>query len=102
MARTLFHRFHCRLARTDPRQAAPWDPRRTAQGGRLTWWDAFTRFGGYAASTFTGLLGFLEILWDANRQGLHDRIAGTVVVREGHEASPERADEWRAVDPFGG
>jgi len=51
-------------------------------GDPLTTWDAFSRFGGYAACVFTGLLGFAQILWDANRQGLHDRIAGTVVVRE--------------------
>lgn len=45
-------------------------------------WLAFNRFGGYAASIFTGLLGFFEMFWDANRQALHDRIASTVVVRE--------------------
>ena len=51
-------------------------------GEPLGWWDAFSRFGGYAASFLTGLVGFLQIFWDANRQGLHDRIAGTVVLRE--------------------
>lgn len=45
-------------------------------------WVAFNRFGGYAASIFTGLLGFFEMFWDANRQALHDRIAATVVTRE--------------------
>ena len=45
-------------------------------------WVAFNRFGGYAASIFTGLLGFFEMFWDRNRQALHDRIASTVVVRE--------------------
>ncbi len=45
-------------------------------------WAAFNRFGGYAASIFTGLLGFFEMLWDANRQALHDRIAATVVIRD--------------------
>lgn len=52
-------------------------------GQPIGWWVAFNRFGGYAASIFTGLLGFFEMLWDANRQALHDRIAATVVVREG-------------------
>lgn len=51
-------------------------------GEDLTTWDAFGRFGGYAASVLTGLLGFAQLLWDANRQALHDRIAGTVVVEE--------------------
>ncbi len=50
-------------------------------GTPIGWWSAFERFGGYAAGLATGLLGFLEIFWDANRQGVHDRIAGTVVVR---------------------
>lgn len=52
------------------------------RGGKIGWWDAFTRFGGYAASVFTGLVGFAQVFWDPNRQGLHDRIAGTVVIRE--------------------
>jgi len=45
-------------------------------------WVAFNRFGGYAASVFTGLLGFFEMFWDPNRQALHDRIAATVVTHE--------------------
>ncbi|MDB4949359.1 MAG: hypothetical protein JWM27_2008 [Gemmatimonadetes bacterium] len=44
-------------------------------------WAAFERFGGYAASIFTGLLGFAQIFWDRNRQALHDKISETVVVR---------------------
>jgi hypothetical protein len=48
----------------------------------LSWWVAFERFGGYAASFSTGLLGFAQILWDRNRQGMHDRFIATVVVRE--------------------
>jgi len=51
-------------------------------GKSIGLWVAFNRFGGYAASIFTGLLGFFEMFWDRNRQGLHDRIALTVVVRE--------------------
>jgi hypothetical protein len=50
-------------------------------GKPMTWWAAFERFGGYAASLATGLLGFFQILWDANRQGIHDKIAYTVVIR---------------------
>jgi hypothetical protein len=52
-------------------------------GKPIGWWNAFNRFGGYAASVFTGLLGFLEMFWDHNRMALHDRIASTVVVQEG-------------------
>jgi hypothetical protein len=51
-------------------------------GKPLGWWISFERFGGYAASFSVGLLGFLQILWDRNRQGLHDKACETVVVRE--------------------
>ena len=50
-------------------------------GAPMTIWTSFERFGGYAASIFTGLLGFFQILWDRNRQGIHDKIVETVVVR---------------------
>jgi len=50
-------------------------------GRPLRWWDAFGRAGGYSASAATLLLGFLEMIWDPNRQTLHDRIAATVVLR---------------------
>jgi len=54
-------------------------------GEPITWWVAFERAGGYAAGVATGLLGFAQVWWDANRQAIHDRIVGTVVVREGAE-----------------
>ena len=38
------------------------------------------RYGGYAAGMATGGLGFLQLLWDPNRQGVQDRVAHTVVV----------------------
>ncbi|MFB6248337.1 MAG: RDD family protein [Salinibacter sp.] len=44
-------------------------------------WYAFERFGGYAAGIATGLLGFVQLYWDPNRQALHDRVARTVVIR---------------------
>lgn len=52
-------------------------------GQAVTWWHAFERAGGYAAGVATGLLGFLQIYWDPNRQAIHDKIAGTVVIRDG-------------------
>lgn len=38
------------------------------------------RYGGYAAGLATGGIGFLQILWDPNRQGLHDKAAHTAVL----------------------
>jgi len=46
------------------------------------------RAGGYAAGFATGLLGFAQVLWDPNRQGIHDKIAETVVIRCGKEKVP--------------
>lgn len=43
-------------------------------------WYSFERFGGYAAGVATGLLGFFQVYWDPNRQAIHDKIAGTVVL----------------------
>lgn len=38
------------------------------------------RYGGYAAGTASGGLGFLQLLWDSNRQAVQDKIAHTIVV----------------------
>ncbi len=54
-------------------------------GEPITWWVAFERVGGYAAGLATGLLGFAQVWWDANRQAIHDRIVGTVVIYDGAE-----------------
>lgn len=55
-------------------------------GRPLGYWVSFERFGGYAASLFTGLEGFARILWDRNRQALEDKLAETVVIRDTRDA----------------
>jgi hypothetical protein len=62
-------------------------------GGVINWWVAFERAGGYAAGLATGLLGFAQIYWDANRQAIHDRIVGTVVALD----PPEKVLDWESV-----
>jgi uncharacterized RDD family membrane protein YckC len=57
-------------------------------GRPLGWWTAFTRAGGYSASAATAFLGFLEMIWDPNRQALHDRVAATVVLRGRRAPAP--------------
>jgi len=49
-------------------------------GTALSLWDSFGRYGGYGAGFATGLLGFLQIYWDANRQAIQDKISATVVI----------------------
>jgi hypothetical protein len=49
-------------------------------GTKLSVWDSFGRYGGYGAGLATGLLGFLQIYWDPNRQAIHDKISSTIVI----------------------
>ena len=49
-------------------------------GTPLSLWDSFGRYGGYGAGLATGLLGFIQIFWDANKQAIHDKISATVVI----------------------
>ena len=53
----------------------------TEDGGRLGAGRAALRCLGYALASLPVKLGLLPILWDARRQGWHDRIAGTVVLQ---------------------
>jgi len=47
---------------------------------KITLWESFGRYGGYGAGLATGLLGFVQIYWDANRQAIQDKISATVVI----------------------
>ncbi len=58
-------------------------------GTPLSLWDSFGRYGGYGAGIATGLLGFLQIYWDPNRQAIHDKISATVVIDEKKVVDPE-------------
>ena len=49
-------------------------------GSGLNLWESFGRYGGYGAGLATGLLGFLQIFWDPNRQAIQDKISETLVV----------------------
>lgn len=50
-------------------------------GTRFTYFDGFIRQGGYVAGVAMGMIGFLKLLWEPNRQTVEDRIAATVVVK---------------------
>ena len=57
-------------------------------GKPLTVMRAFKRYGGYAAGMATGMFGFLQIMWDANRQAIQDKTAHTVVIDLRRERRP--------------
>jgi uncharacterized RDD family membrane protein YckC len=54
---------------------------REANGGTLTFVVALVRSLAAAFSIVVLFLGFFWIAWDKDKQGWHDKIAGTVVVR---------------------
>ncbi|GAC1398357.1 MAG: hypothetical protein NVSMB65_16870 [Chloroflexota bacterium] len=52
-----------------------------ADGQPLTAMTALIRYVGYIIACIPFLLGLLWVAWDPMKQGWHDKIAGTVVVR---------------------
>jgi uncharacterized RDD family membrane protein YckC len=48
---------------------------------RLGWYQSLERTHGYAASALLAFLGFLQVLWDHKGLAMHDRLAGTTVIR---------------------
>jgi uncharacterized RDD family membrane protein YckC len=50
-------------------------------GGKPSAGQCIGRYLGYFVSIFTLMLGFLWIAFDPRKQGFHDKLAGTVVVR---------------------
>ncbi|MGS0536095.1 RDD family protein [Pseudoalteromonas sp. SaAl2] len=57
--------------------------------------DCFGRYGGYGAGFATGLLGFLQVYWDPNRQAIQDKISATVVIKGSmnQPATPETIEK---------
>lgn len=52
-------------------------------GAKISWFDAFLReVVGKFISAFFLLLGYLWMLWDADKQTWHDKIASTIVIKD--------------------
>ena len=64
----------------------------TDRGGPMTKGQAVLRYAGYFVSLLPLGLGYLWVAFDRRKQGWHDKIAGTVVVRgrRGGRAPPVR------------
>ncbi|MCJ8269398.1 MAG: RDD family protein [Psychrosphaera sp.] len=54
-------------------------------GGRLSTGQVLLRYLGYYIGAIPLGLGFFMVGWDKKKQGLHDKIAGTLVVRYTNE-----------------
>ena len=50
-------------------------------GRRVNLGTAILRYVGYFISAIIFFLGYLWVIWDKNKQGWHDKIAGTYVVK---------------------
>ena len=48
---------------------------------RLSWYQCFERTHGYATSGLGLFIGFWQVLWDPEGMTMHDKIAGTTVIR---------------------
>jgi uncharacterized RDD family membrane protein YckC len=64
---------------------------REEDGGRLDPARVAVRFGGYYLSSAFLLVGLIWALFDARKQGWHDKLAGTVVVRPASAVQPAPA-----------
>jgi uncharacterized RDD family membrane protein YckC len=51
-------------------------------GSKITFKDATVRFFSKILSCIILGIGFLMIIWNKKKQGLHDKLAGTIVVRK--------------------
>jgi hypothetical protein len=70
-------------------------------GGPMTLWASFERYGGYAAGLFTGLTGYMQIYWDRNRQAIQDKISETVVIRDYGQPLPVARPATMPYPPHG-
>ncbi len=70
-------------------------------GKPMTVMRCLKRYGGYAAGMATGGLGFVQVMWDINRQALQDKSAHTVVIdlRATKTEAPESAVPAEPVEP---
>jgi len=53
---------------------------------------AFLRWVGYIVSSMIFYLGFIWIAFDKKKQGWHDKIAGTIVIKTGPQCREEQLD----------
>jgi uncharacterized RDD family membrane protein YckC len=74
----------------------------SADGSPVSWGKAILRYVGYIISGLVLALGFIWVAFDARRQGWHDKIAGTYVVRKEAHFSAADAVTFVPSDAGGG
>jgi len=71
----------------------------SGDGKPVSWGRALLRYMGYIISALFLSLGFLWIAFDQKRQGWHDKLAGTYVIRGEASFSGARAVTFVPSDP---
>lgn len=74
--------FWSRRGGTPGQQLLGAQVRNETDGSRITLKRAVLRYFGYIVSIWIIYIGFIWVAFDARKQGWHDKIAGTVVVRK--------------------
>ncbi|HEY4080689.1 MAG TPA: RDD family protein [Burkholderiaceae bacterium] len=64
--------------------------------GPLTTGQSIGRYLGYYVSTIPFCLGLIWVAFDARKQGWHDKLAGTVVIRKKPRQNPEPREPGKA------
>ncbi len=73
-----------------------------SSGEQMTFGLAFLRWVGYLISALVFCLGFIWIAFDKSKQGWHDKIAGTSVIRVRNAADePASAADEKGLDKEG-
>ncbi len=62
---------------------------------RLGWYQCFERAHGYVCSGLFASLGFWQVLWNKKGLAMHDKIAGTTVVKLPKKERPKKAKKTR-------
>ncbi len=68
-------------------------------GGPMTTGQCIGRYLGYYVSLFALCLGFLWVAFDPRKQGFHDKLAGTVVIRKRRNAAADFKGPPPPVNP---
>jgi len=63
---------------------------------RLGWYQCFERAHGYVCSGLFASLGFWQVLWNGQGLTMHDKIAGTTVIKLPKKERPKKAKKTKS------
>jgi len=66
---------------------------------RLGWYQCFERAHGYVCSGLFASLGFWQVLWNKQGLAMHDKIAGTTVIKLPKKERPKKTKKSKKSSP---